>query len=76
MLISHGSIEIPINEYYEHYGPDYELDVRSCNMEDMNTTEYLSKIKRAIYENLRDIDAAPSVQMHSESFRVQAIGQS
>ena len=36
-------------------------------MEDMNTTEYLSKIKRAVYENLRDIDAAPSVQMQSES---------
>ncbi|KAJ9106196.1 histone deacetylase [Naganishia friedmannii] len=55
--------KIPINEYYEHYGPDYELDVRSCNMEDMNTPEYLAKIKRAVYENLRDLDAAPSVQM-------------
>jgi hypothetical protein len=35
-------------------------------MEDMNTPEYLNKIKRAVYENLRDIDAAPSVQMQSE----------
>ncbi|KAJ9124156.1 hypothetical protein QFC22_000953 [Naganishia vaughanmartiniae] len=55
--------KIPINEYYEHYGPDYELDVRSCNMEDMNTPEYLAKVKRAVYENLRDLEAAPGVQM-------------
>jgi hypothetical protein len=39
----------------------------------MNTTEYLAKIKRAVYENLRDIDAAPSVQMQSGSPRLAGI---
>ncbi|KAJ7630628.1 histone deacetylase complex, catalytic component RPD3 [Roridomyces roridus] len=29
--------EIPVNEYYEYFGPDYELDVKSSNMDDMNT---------------------------------------
>ena len=60
---------IPANEYFEHYGPDYELDVRSSNMEDLNTPEYLAKIQRAIYENLREKEAAPGIQMQSESRR-------
>jgi histone deacetylase 1/2 len=58
---------IPANEYFEHYGPDYELDVRSSNMEDLNTPEYLGKIQRAIYENLREKEAAPGIQMQCSS---------
>ena len=33
--------EIPINEYYEYFGPDYELDVKASNMDDLNSPEYL-----------------------------------
>ena len=65
---------IPANEYFEHYGPDYELDVRSSNMEDLNTPEYLAKIQRAIYENLREKEAAPGIQMQSESRRNRTRG--
>ncbi|ROV93683.1 hypothetical protein VPNG_08860 [Cytospora leucostoma] len=53
---------LPYNEYYEYYGPDYELDVRPSNMENANSTEYLEKIKNAVVENLKKT-AAPSVQM-------------
>ncbi|EKD04854.1 histone deacetylase RpdA/Rpd3 [Trichosporon asahii var. asahii CBS 8904] len=35
---------IPNNEYYEYYGPDYELDVKPNNMADHNTREYLDKV--------------------------------
>lgn len=35
-------------------------------MEDLNTPEYLAKIQRAIYENLREKEAAPGIQMQSE----------
>ncbi|KAK2598625.1 hypothetical protein N8I77_012021 [Diaporthe amygdali] len=53
---------LPYNEYYEYYGPDYELDVRPSNMENANSNEYLEKIKNAVIENLKKT-AAPSVQM-------------
>ncbi|ROW04867.1 hypothetical protein VMCG_04882 [Cytospora schulzeri] len=53
---------LPYNEYYEYYGPDYELDVRPSNMENANSNEYLEKIKNAVVENLKKT-AAPSVQM-------------
>ena len=55
--------EIPINEYYEYFGPDYELDVKSSNTDDMNTPTYLDRVKRIVLENLRHAGGPPSVQM-------------
>ncbi|KAG9235604.1 hypothetical protein BJ875DRAFT_483087 [Amylocarpus encephaloides] len=54
---------LPFNEYYEYYGPDYELDVRSSNMENANSRDYLEKIKIQVIENLKKTAHAPSVQM-------------
>ncbi|EPE09495.1 histone deacetylase rpd3 [Ophiostoma piceae UAMH 11346] len=54
---------LPYNEYYEYYGPDYELEVRSSNMENANNYEYLEKIKIAVIENLKRTAPVPSVQM-------------
>ncbi|GLB36416.1 putative histone deacetylase [Lyophyllum shimeji] len=55
--------EIPVNEYYEYFGPDYELDVRASNAEDLNTPAYLERVKRIVMENLRHVGGPPSVQM-------------
>ncbi|KAK3393302.1 hypothetical protein B0H63DRAFT_443554 [Podospora didyma] len=54
---------LPFNEYYDYYGPDYELDVRSSNMENANSKEYLEKIKISVIENLKKTVPVPSVQM-------------
>ena len=43
-------------------GPTYRLDVPSSNMDDLNTREYLDKIKAQVFENLRHTGSAPSVQ--------------
>ncbi|EPQ67447.1 Bgt-3754 [Blumeria graminis f. sp. tritici] len=56
-------LTLPYNEYYEYYGPDYELDVRSSNMENANSKEYLKKITEQVIENLKKTTFAPSVQM-------------
>ncbi|KAF9056637.1 hypothetical protein BJ165DRAFT_1435105 [Panaeolus papilionaceus] len=55
--------EIPLNEYYEYFGPDYELDVKSSNTDDLNTPAYLERVKRIVLENLRHAGGPPSVQM-------------
>ncbi|KAJ7666442.1 histone deacetylase Hda1 [Mycena rosella] len=55
--------EIPVNEYYEYFGPDYELDVKSSNTDDMNTPAYLDRVKRIVLENLRHTGGPPGVQM-------------
>lgn len=56
--------ELPYNDYYEYFSPDFELDVRPSNMDNLNTTEYLEKIKIKVLENLRRTNAAPSVAMN------------
>ena len=55
--------EIPVNEYYEYFGPDYELDVKASNTDDLNTPAYLDRVKRIVLENLRHAGGPPSVQM-------------
>ncbi|KAG6071874.1 hypothetical protein E4U33_003466 [Claviceps sp. LM78 group G4] len=54
---------LPYNEYYEYYAPDFELNVRSSNMENSNSRDYLEKITAAVIDNLRQTGPAPSVQM-------------
>lgn len=69
-------LEIPVNEYYEYFGPDYELDVRSSNTDDMNTRTYLDRVKRIVLENLRHAGGPPSVQMSGTTHRVEEpVGQ-
>ncbi|KAJ3019053.1 Histone deacetylase 1 [Thoreauomyces humboldtii] len=56
--------EIPLNDYFQYYGPDFRLDVPNNNMENRNTREALQKTQARIFDNLRSMPAAPSVQMH------------
>ncbi|KAJ5986248.1 Histone deacetylase RPD3 [Penicillium sp. IBT 35674x] len=55
--------ELPYNDYYEYFAPDYELDVRPSNMDNANTKDYLDKIRIQVIENLKRTAFAPSVQM-------------
>lgn len=56
--------EIPFNDYFEYYGPDYSINVPANNMANQNTPEYLNKVHERIIENLRHVQFAPNVQMH------------
>jgi len=60
--------DIPVNEYYEYFGPDYKLDVKSSNMDDLNTGPYLERVKRIVIENLRHAGGPPSIQMQGIVF--------
>lgn len=55
--------DMPYNDFYEYFGPDYQLNVRPSNMENLNTKEYLEKIKLQVLSNLERTKFAPSVQM-------------
>ncbi|KAG4305724.1 hypothetical protein PORY_000634 [Pneumocystis oryctolagi] len=59
------AIEMPFNDYYEYYGPTYELNVPASNMQNMNSREYLEKIKVEVLKNLSRTKFAPSVQMQN-----------
>ncbi|PSN65177.1 hypothetical protein BS50DRAFT_575243 [Corynespora cassiicola Philippines] len=55
------SKQLPFNDYYEYFAPDYELDVRPSNMENANSHDYLHKIKTTVIENIRRT-GKPSVE--------------
>ena len=59
----HPSSDIPVNEYYEYFGPDYQLDVKASNTEDLNSPAYLERVKNIVMEHLRHVGGPPSVQM-------------
>ncbi|KAK4056229.1 histone deacetylase [Microbotryomycetes sp. JL221] len=54
--------QIPMNEYYEYFAPTYTLDVPQSNMDDLNTREYLDKIKSELLQQLKQTESAPSIQ--------------
>ena len=60
---THTSLDIPVNEYYEYFGPDYQLDVKASNSEDLNSPAYLERVKNIVMEHLRHVGGPPSVQM-------------
>ncbi|CAJ0964274.1 unnamed protein product [Ranitomeya imitator] len=55
--------ELPYNDYFEYFGPDFKLHISPSNMTNQNTNEYLEKIKQRLFENLRMLPHAPGVQI-------------
>uniref|UniRef100_A0A0A8YZX4 Hda101 n=1 Tax=Arundo donax TaxID=35708 RepID=A0A0A8YZX4_ARUDO len=54
--------KMPVNEYYEYFGPDYTLHVAPSNMENKNTRPQLDGIRTKLLDNLSKLRHAPSVQ--------------
>lgn len=54
---------IPFNDYWQYFEPDHQLHFPKTEAVDMNSKEYLERLKIKVMENLRCLAAAPSVQM-------------
>jgi histone deacetylase 1/2 len=65
-FLSFEAEELPYNNYFEYFGPEYKLDVPSNNMANHNTPEYLQKMTSKIIDNLRSMPFAPSVQLQGK----------
>mmetsp|Transcript_16068 Transcript_16068/g.19660 ORF Transcript_16068/g.19660 Transcript_16068/m.19660 type:complete len:283 (+) Transcript_16068:672-1520(+) len=57
---------LPYNDYFEYYGPDYRLHMPVSNMENLNSTEYLEHIKTQLFNVLKHVQPAPSVQITAD----------
>jgi histone deacetylase 1/2 len=55
--------ELPYNDYFEYFGPDFKLHIAPSNMANQNTAEYVDKVRCRLLENLRMLPHAPGVQM-------------
>lgn len=56
--------DLPHNDFYEYYAPDFKLHLTASNMENMNKRDHLDSIRSRILQNLSNLQGAPSVQMH------------
>jgi histone deacetylase 1/2 len=55
--------EIPYNDYYEYYAPDFELHLQPEPMENLNSKETLEGVRIELLQQLQDLQGAPSVAM-------------
>ena len=44
-IIIYYYLELPYNDYFEYYGPDFKLHISPSNMPNQNSSDYLDKIK-------------------------------
>ncbi|XP_075262903.1 histone deacetylase 1-like [Convolutriloba macropyga] len=57
------SNDLPYNDYFEYYGPDFHLHITPTNQSNQNSTDYLDSVKTKVFENLRSLPFAPGQQM-------------
>lgn len=55
--------DLPNNDYFAHFAPDYKLQNTGIDVENMNTRAYLDTLLTQVRKNIRTLQHAPSVQM-------------
>ncbi|KHJ98216.1 histone deacetylase family protein [Oesophagostomum dentatum] len=55
--------ELPYNDYFEYFAPNYRLHIDPSGASNDNTPESLRRIQDAVIQNLEKLTFAPSVQM-------------
>ncbi len=56
--------DIPYNDFFEYYGPDFKLHLEPSDIPNLNTREDLEKTKITLLQMLSELEHSPSVQMH------------
>mmetsp|Transcript_13936 Transcript_13936/g.33256 ORF Transcript_13936/g.33256 Transcript_13936/m.33256 type:complete len:434 (-) Transcript_13936:209-1510(-) len=57
------SNDIPYNDYFEYYGPDFKLHLTPEQRENQNTEASLDSVRSELLQQLQGLQGAPSVQM-------------
>jgi len=57
---------VPFNEYFDYYAPGYQLHPSQVYLcENQNTSQSLNDVREKVFERLRHLECAPSVQRHA-----------
>mmetsp|Transcript_21211 Transcript_21211/g.66612 ORF Transcript_21211/g.66612 Transcript_21211/m.66612 type:complete len:439 (-) Transcript_21211:329-1645(-) len=58
--------EIPYNDYFEYYSPDFKLHLTpSPTLDNANTRDSLANLRDQILDQLRHVEHAPSIQLQA-----------
>jgi histone deacetylase 1/2 len=58
--------ELPYNDFFEYYGPDYRLHIQPSNMENLNSKEYLDFLRVKMLKQLEKMRLA-AMQPHAKN---------
>lgn len=59
------SNDLPYNDYFEYFAPDFQLHPTiTTGIDNLNNRQYLEGMRQKVFENLRALEGAPSVQMN------------
>ncbi|URE31337.1 histone deacetylase [Musa troglodytarum] len=64
--------KLPYNDYYEYFGPDYNLHFQPRRMENKNFPKELEDIRNTLMDHLSHIEHAPSVQFQARPPNTEA----
>lgn len=60
------SNELPYNDYFEYFSPDFKLHLSPSNQPNQNSEQYLQTIRAKLLENLRSMPFAPPVPLQDQ----------
>lgn len=58
------SNNIPFNDHFQFYAPDFKLHLTPSDAQNLNSDDDLERVKTQVLQNLSQLEHAPSVQMH------------
>jgi len=64
---------MPFNDYYEYFGPDYSLHLPVSNMENLNSKEYLKRTREQLIDILREVEPVPGTQIQTGQVESQLV---
>ena len=57
--------ELPYNDFFEYYGPDYRLHITPSNMENLNDKRYLDFLREKLFAQLDALEAVPGTAINT-----------
>ncbi|EDQ91012.1 uncharacterized protein MONBRDRAFT_15424 [Monosiga brevicollis MX1] len=76
LLDEHLSEDLPYNDYFQYFGPDFKLHPNvATSVENQNSKEYLDKLREHVFEQLGQLDGAPSVMMQEVCALDECLGR-
>jgi len=57
--------DLPYNDYFEYFGPDYRLHLPVSNMQNLNSRKYLEETKIKLLDILGEVEPVPGTQIQT-----------
>merc|ERR1719433_237790 len=63
---------LPFNDFFEYYGPDFQLHLTPSNQANLNSPEVLDQTATQLLQLIKDLPLRPSVEFHERDASLNA----